>query len=70
VAEEVRAELRLEAVRGARLRDRHDAGVVDQDVDPPVEAADEGSHRRQVRDIELAHLGRAAHLGPCRLPLG
>ncbi len=33
VAEMVDPELHLEAVLGAALRHRHDAGVVDQDVD-------------------------------------
>jgi hypothetical protein len=59
VAEVVGADLHLEAVGGARLRDRHHAGVVDQDVDVALEAVGERVHRAEVGEVEPPDLGRA-----------
>ena len=44
-----------------RVRDGHDAGVVDQHVDA-VDPVGELPHRRQVLQVELAHLDVAGHL--------
>ena len=60
VAEVVGADLAFEAVDGLRVRHGHDAGVVDQHVDP-VDSVGEGAHRRQVLQVELADLDVAGH---------
>ena len=60
MAEVVGADLALEAVDGLRVRHGHDAGVVDQHVDA-VDAVGEFAHRRQVLQVELAHLDVAGH---------
>jgi hypothetical protein len=69
VAEVVGAELQLEAVRGARQRRRHDAGVVDQQAElaPPV--GGEGADRLETGQVEPADLGRPGHRRGGRLAL-
>src|SRR5919199_539280 len=60
VAEVVGAEVELEAVGRAAARRSHDAGVVDQEVEPVVlqlEALGEQAHRGEVREVELLELG-------------
>ena len=57
VAEVVGADLHLEAVGGAPLRDRHHAGVVDQDVEVAVPGVGERPHRGEVGEVELPDLG-------------
>jgi hypothetical protein len=59
VAEVVGADLHLEAVGGARLGDRHHAGVVDQDVEVAVEPVGELVHRAEVGEVEPPDLGQA-----------
>ena len=59
VAEEVGADLHLEAVGGALLGDGHEAGVVDQHVDGAVELGGERAHRGQVGEVEPADVGAA-----------
>jgi hypothetical protein len=61
VAEVVRADLRLEAVGGASLGDGHDAGVVDEQVEVALPGLGERADGREVREVEVAHLGRAGH---------
>ena len=60
VAEVVGADLAFEPVDGLRVRHRHDAGVVDQHVDS-VDTVGETPDRRQVLQVELAHLEVAGH---------
>jgi len=57
----VRAELHLEAVRRAALRHRHQAGVVDEQVERAVPLGGEAAHRGQVAEVEVADLDRAGH---------
>jgi len=55
VAEVVRGELALEAVGGDPVRDGHDPGVVDEQVDggvPVGEAVREGAHPGQVVEVQ------------------
>ena len=40
----------------------HDAGVVDQQVDRPVQAGGELAHRGQAGEVQAPHLGLAGHL--------
>jgi hypothetical protein len=79
MAEVVRGELQLEAVDGRPpLRQGHDAGVVDQQVDRPATCTAPDSElgdRRQIRQIEgLAHYGgagcRSSDLGCCGFAFG
>ncbi len=66
MAEVVRAELHLEAIRGVRLGYRHHAGVVHEHVetgDHRVDLLGRGAHGAEVGQIEAHHLG----LGPGRL---
>ena len=67
VAEVVGAELQLEAVGGA-ARDRHHAGVVDQDVEVALQLVGEPAHRREVGEVEAAHVEVAVQLGDRVLP--
>ena len=58
VTEMVGAELHLEAVGGLALRQRHDPGVVDQDVDRACRCFRRTSRDGgQAREIERAELG-------------
>ena len=59
--EVVRADLQLEAVGGAPARHGHDARVVDEDVQRLVPRGGEGAHRREVGEVQAAHLCRAVH---------
>ncbi len=51
------ADLQLKPVCGASFGDGHDPGVVDEDVDRAFPAVGERAHRRQICEIERAHLG-------------
>src|ERR687891_2109081 len=65
VAEVVGPELELEAVGGPAAWRRHDAGVVDQQVEAVVrrvEALGEGANRIELAEVELLEL----ELGPGR----
>jgi len=59
--EVIRADLHLEAVRRAPLGQRHDAGVVDEDVERAVPAGGERAHGAEIGEVERAHLGGAGH---------
>ena len=67
VAEVVGAELHLEPVGRLPAGDGHDAGVVDQDVEPVVSGGETGRerpHRGQIGQVERGHLHvGAGHLG-------
>ena len=52
MAEVVRRELQLPALRRTGLRQGHDPGVVDQDVQRSVPAIDEGRDRRPVGEVQ------------------
>jgi hypothetical protein len=56
VAQVVGAELQLEAVRRPAVRDVHDPGVGDQDVEASGPALGEGPHRGQVGQVQPPHL--------------
>jgi hypothetical protein len=78
VAEVVHPELHLDALRGAGLVDRHQSGVVDEDVKPVMrgeQAVGEGGDGVEVGEVEAAHPepggGTAApHLVGCGVRLG
>ena len=70
VAEVVRAELQLEPVGGHAVLGRgHDAGVVDEEVEGPVEAVCQCVHRLLRGEVEPLDAGGARHAGPAD-PLG
>ena len=68
VAEVVGPDLAFEPVDGQGVRHRHDAGVVDQNVDA-VDAVGELPHRRQVLQIEPADLDSPVMPAAAALPL-
>ena len=57
VPEVVGPDLHLEAVGRPLLRDRHHAGVVDQDVELAVPAVGERPHRGEVGEVQRPDLG-------------
>ena len=69
MAEVIGADLALESVDGLRVGDCHDAGVVHQHVDA-VDAVGEGTHRRQVLQVERADLDVPGHGGGGFVALG
>lgn len=68
MAQVVGADLALEAVDGQRVRDGHDAGIVDQHVGP-AHPVGEPAHRRQILQVEFADLDLAGHRPRGRLAL-
>jgi hypothetical protein len=68
VAEVVRPELHLEAVRRRRVRRRHQPGVVHEQVERLVPGAREGPDAVQGRQVEAAHVDLAGHPGGAARP--
>ena len=65
VAEVIRGELQLPALRRARLGARHDARVVDEDVQRPGPGRDERRDRGAICEVEVldVHVGIAGRVG-------
>ena len=70
MAEVIRANLELEAVRRTLLGRRHHAGVVDQAVNLTLPGVGERAYLRQIGKIKTAHFGVTGYRPSSRLAFG